>query len=88
MYTVTVGQNPTGATLSRSRREEIYSLCEEFDMVIVEDDPYWHLQYTPFSHREGKFLVIEGSYLQLDKSGRVIRLDTFSKTIAPGCRLG
>jgi len=33
-------------------------------VIIVEDGPYWYLQYTPFSYREGKFLMIEGSYLE------------------------
>lgn len=94
MYTITVGQNPTGGTINQQRRREIYSLCEKFDILIIEDDPYWHLQYTKSAHRkkegtEYPFLAaLEKSYLSVDVSGRVIRLDTFSKTIAPGCRLG
>ena len=90
MYTVTVGQNPTGITLGRQRRREIYDLCEEFDVVIIEDDPYWHIQFTQASHElphassgvKYPFLAaLEKSYLTIDTSGRVIRLDTFSKTI-------
>lgn len=97
MYTVTVGQNPTGGTLSLPRRRAIYDLCERFDIIIIEDDPYWYLQYpdtsaaTPPLPRSGKFPFLESlipSFLTLDTAGRVIRLDTFSKTIAPGCRLG
>jgi len=96
MYTVTVGQNPTGATLRKQRRQEIYDLCDMFDIIIIEDTPYWNLQYTEASHdiQSGKevkypFLAaLEKGYLTNDTSGRVIRLDTFSKTIAPGCRLG
>lgn len=94
MYTVTVGQNPTGGTLSLARRRAIYALCERFDIIIIEDDPYWYLQYTstPFSTaRPGKYPFLESltpSFITLDTAGRVIRLDTFSKTIAPGCRLG
>ena len=94
MYTITVGQNPSGGTLNRRRRREIYALCEKYDILIIEDDPYWHLQYTESSHQkkegaEYPFLAaLEKSYLSIDVSGRVIRLDTFSKTIAPGCRLG
>lgn len=70
-------------------------------MIIVEDDPYWNLQY-PSAYKEpprnyntpGKssgydFLdSLVPSYLSMDVDGRVVRLDTFSKTIAPGCRLG
>jgi DNA-binding transcriptional MocR family regulator len=94
MYTVSIGQNPTGATITKQRRKEVYALCERYDVIIVEDDPYWHLQYTETSHQLKKgstypFLAaLELSYLTIDTSGRVIRLDTFSKTIAPGCRMG
>ncbi|KAF8242603.1 PLP-dependent transferase [Wilcoxina mikolae CBS 423.85] len=95
MYTVTVGQNPTGVTVRAERRREIYKLCERFDVIIIEDTPYWNLQYTPESHQfpggdvKYPFLAaLEKGYLTEDTSGRVIRLDTFSKTIAPGCRLG
>lgn len=92
MYTVTIGQNPAGGTLNRQRRREIYALCERFDIIIIEDDPYWHLQYTEPSQQmkndvEYPFLAaLEKSYLAIDVSGRVIRFDTFSKPIAPGCR--
>lgn len=95
MYTVTVGQNPTGGTLSLARRRAIYALCERFDIIIIEDDPYWYLQYTSTpiaaSPRPDKYAFLESltpSFMTLDTAGRVIRLDTFSKTIAPGCRLG
>lgn len=111
MYTVTMGQNPTGSVLPLSRRREIYALCQQYDVLIIEDDPYWYLQYpsaveanmamgkmTPaedvFSSTGSKssgydFLdSLVPSFLSIDIDGRVIRLDTFSKTIAPGCRLG
>jgi aromatic amino acid aminotransferase I len=41
LYTITMGQNPTGGVLSLDRRKEIYAIAQEFDLVIVEDDPYW-----------------------------------------------
>ncbi|KAG9255362.1 aromatic amino acid aminotransferase 1 [Emericellopsis atlantica] len=110
MYSVTMGHNPTGGVLSVKRRKDIYKLCCEYDVIIVEDDPYWYLQYPsaaeeeaksrelPFSIREHykptkssgyEFLdSLVPSFLSMDVQGRVIRLDTFSKTIAPGCRLG
>ncbi|EEP79079.1 conserved hypothetical protein [Uncinocarpus reesii 1704] len=111
MYTVTIGQNPTGAVLPLERRRQIYKLCQRYDIIIIEDDPYWHLQYpsakqnalrqgqsdssphTPFSvHDEPSgFPFLDSlvkSYLSIDTAGRVVRLDTFSKIIAPGCRLG
>lgn len=110
-----MGQNPTSGLLSLQRRKEIYALCQQYDVLIIEDDPYWYLQYPtanklslaargkpvsvnhPVNHNynAGKkgsgypFLdSLVPSYLSIDTDGRVIRLDTFSKTIAPGCRLG
>ncbi|KAH6689607.1 aromatic amino acid aminotransferase 1 [Plectosphaerella plurivora] len=111
MYSVTMGHNPTSGVLSVKRRKEIYALCQEFDIIIVEDDPYWYLQfpsaraeqaaargealpasdptYRPTKSSGFEFLdSLVPSYLAFDVDGRVIRLDTFSKTIAPGCRLG
>lgn len=111
MYTVTMGHNPTSGVLSVQRRKDIYALCSKYDIIIVEDDPYWYLQYPSAAAEEAKsrglatptetqtykptkssgyeFLdSLVPSYLSIDTDGRVIRLDTFSKTIAPGCRLG
>ncbi|KAL5334382.1 pyridoxal phosphate-dependent transferase [Aspergillus crustosus] len=114
LYTITIGQNPTGGTLSVERRKQIYAICHKYDLLIIEDDPYWNLQYpsaqelqakhrntptnenlTPRNYNAGKkssgykFLdSLVPSYLSIDTDGRVVRLDTFSKTIAPGCRLG
>jgi DNA-binding transcriptional MocR family regulator len=99
MYTVTIGQNPTSGTLSVARRTEIYALCVKYDIIIVEDDPYWYLQFpsnassasTPKPKKSSGFDFLDSlipSYLSLDYQGRVVRLDTFSKTAAPGCRLG
>lgn len=100
MYTVTVGQNPTSGTLSVARRKELYALAVKYDVIIIEDDPYWYLQYPssaparsppvrPAKSSGFDFLdSLIPSYLSLDYEGRVVRLDTFSKTVAPGCRLG
>ncbi|OCL02977.1 aromatic amino acid aminotransferase [Glonium stellatum] len=98
MYTVTIGQNPTSGTLSIQRRKEIYALCVKYDIIIIEDDPYWYLQFpsassvpVPPPAKSSGFEFLDSlipSYLSLDYQGRVVRLDTFSKTVAPGCRLG
>jgi DNA-binding transcriptional MocR family regulator len=79
--------------------------------MIIEDDPYWYLQFPSAAESEAvarnqppppappvhTFVKKSGydfidslvpSYLNVDYDGRVIRLDTFSKTVAPGCRLG
>ena len=115
-----MGQNPTSGLLSLARRKEIYAVCQKYDILIIEDDPYWYLQYPsanvmslrargkpvstnypiqgqshnynadkPRSTSGHPFLdSLVPSYLHVDTDGRVIRLDTFSKTVAPGCRLG
>ncbi|KAF3009469.1 hypothetical protein E8E13_002552 [Curvularia kusanoi] len=99
MYTVTIGQNPTSGTLSVARRTEIYAVCVKYDIVIIEDDPYWYLQFPSSSpgvlnakpKKSSGFDFLDSlipSYLSVDYQGRVVRLDTFSKTVAPGCRLG
>ncbi|KAF1813593.1 aromatic amino acid aminotransferas-like protein [Eremomyces bilateralis CBS 781.70] len=103
MYTVTIGQNPTSGTLGVPRRKQLYALCQQYDIIIIEDEPYWYLQYPSsyppdpaFSRHDARisdsrppFLrSLVPSYLTIDTDGRVVRLDTFSKTVAPGCRLG
>ncbi|KAB5563081.1 aromatic amino acid aminotransferase [Coniochaeta sp. 2T2.1] len=111
MYTVTMGHNPTGIVLSLERRKEIYAVCSRYDVIIIEDDPYWYLQFPsaetgeaasrglpapepkqPFKPAKSSgFPYLDSlvpSFLSIDIDGRVVRLDTFSKTIAPGCRLG
>ena len=103
-----MGQNPTSGVLSLKRRRELYAVCQKYDVIIVEDDPYWYLQFPsatkklakqpaddanliPKDWRKSGYDFLDSlvpSSLNIDTDGRVIRLDTFSKTIAPGCRLG
>lgn len=84
----------------RSRSYKAHSPAnEEYpDIIIVEDDPYFFLQFPPpstsgKSHPEvvdnQTFLdSLSPSFLRYDYQGRVIRLESFSKTLAPGLRLG
>ncbi|OJJ76707.1 hypothetical protein ASPBRDRAFT_118009 [Aspergillus brasiliensis CBS 101740] len=100
LYLVSVGSNPSGVTMSTKRRRHIYDVCVEYDIIIVEDDPYFFLQYpnydTSLSATDAPELVssddflrsLTPSMLQFDHQGRVIRLESFSKTLAPGLRLG
>ncbi|GAA5826415.1 hypothetical protein JCM3770_004697 [Rhodotorula araucariae] len=103
LYTIPVCQNPTGATMSLERKKAIYALAVKYDVIIVEDDPYYFLQageYEPSrslrtarlpkkTETDDEFLKsLVPSYLRLDYQGRVVRIDTFSKTICPGSRLG
>lgn len=77
LYTVPTFQNPTGATMPMERRERLVALCRAHDLPIVEDDPYSALRYA------GKDLP---PLRALDPD--VIYLGTFSKTVAPGIRVG
>ncbi|KAI5787313.1 pyridoxal phosphate-dependent transferase [Geopyxis carbonaria] len=95
LYTVSAGHNPTGATTPLSRRKALYAICSAHDVLIIEDEPYWHLQFPaapppPPSGDGAAFMrSLVPSFLTLDTDGgRVIRLDTLSKTVAPGCRMG
>jgi aromatic amino acid aminotransferase I len=45
MYINPTGSNPTGAVLSGERRREIYDICSEYDMIILEDNPYYFMQF-------------------------------------------
>lgn len=79
LYTIPNFQNPTGTTLSRERREELARVAATHALPVVEDDPYGKLRYRgeeipPIRH--------------WDTDGWVIYASTFSKTIAPGFRLG
>ncbi|MGD2008940.1 MAG: PLP-dependent aminotransferase family protein [Cellvibrionales bacterium] len=79
IYTVPDFQNPTGITLAADRRLRMVELAEQYDVMIIEDSPYFEIRF------EGEFIPSIKSY---DKSDRVIYLGSFSKTLCPGIRLG
>ena len=76
-------QNPTGLSLSLEQRKQLVELARQSGTPLVEDDPYSELRY------EGEPVA---ALLELDQppddGGRVIHLGTFSKTLAPGFRIG
>ncbi|KAE9377414.1 PLP-dependent transferase [Stipitochalara longipes BDJ] len=103
LYMIPSGQNPTGATQSLQRKKAIYQVAEYYDLVVIEDDPYYFLgtdlgidpvKDSNIKNREdltttsGYLAGLTPSLLALDKSGRVVRLDSFSKILAPGLRAG
>ncbi|CAN8099461.1 unnamed protein product [Discula destructiva] len=101
LYTVPSGQNPTGATMGEQRRRDIYAVCQKHDVYIIEDEPYYFLQMDPYvsgsqastkaSHPEtiDEFLAsLVPSLLSMDTDGRVLRMDSFSKVVIPGSRMG
>ena len=69
-----------GAITPLGRRREIYGICREYNILILEDDPYYYLQFSTAHGGEPKGLTDLGrSYLSMDTDSRVIRLDSFSK---------
>ena len=79
LYTIPTFQNPTGKTLSESRRKAVAEIAAKYGMVIAEDDPYRDLRY------DGKPLH---SIKYYDHDGWVVFLGSFSKIISPGLRVG
>lgn len=99
LYTIPTGQNPTGATQLAERRKEIYKVAQKHDVIIVEDEPYYFLQMQPYTGADAEPLPppanhdefiksLIPSYLSLDVDGRVLRLESFSKVLSPGSRVG
>lgn len=99
LYTVPSGQNPTGATQDLERRKEVYKIAQKHDVIIVEDEPYYFLQMQPYKGANApqdprpanynEFLkALIPSFLSLDVDGRVVRLESFSKVLSPGSRVG
>lgn len=95
LYTIPNGQNPTGATMPLDRKHAVYAACRRHGLIIVEDDPYCYLRYGaaalaaaenpgPAAMPGLAGAAAEGSYLGLDADGRVIRVDSFAKFLAPG----
>lgn len=93
IYALPNFQNPGGTTLSRERREKLVALAEKYNVPIIEDDPYGELRF------EGEHLpplvVLDEQRLKNKRKdckefdcGNVIYISTFSKTLAPGLRLG
>ncbi|XP_063166372.1 kynurenine/alpha-aminoadipate aminotransferase, mitochondrial [Candoia aspera] len=79
LYTIPNGGNPTGASLTTERKKEIYQLARQYDFLIIEDDPYYFLQFNkPWAP----------TFLSMDTDGRVIRTDSFSKILSSGLRIG
>ena len=79
IYVITTFQNPTGFSTSMEKRKAIYQLAQKYDVMILEDNPYFELR-------------ISGEYQpplkSLDEEGRVMFAGSLSKILSPGVRLG
>lgn len=79
LYTVPVAGNPTGVNISLERKKKIYAIAQKYNFIILEDDPYYYLQFS-----EQRI----PSYFSMDVDGRVLRFDSFSKILSSGIRIG
>ena len=79
LYTIPTFHNPTGSTLSEARRIEILSLARRTGFLIVEDDVYRDLAFED---------AVPSSFYALARGQQVVSVGSFSKTLAPGLRLG
>ncbi len=78
LYLIPTFQNPSGRTLGEERRRRIVELAREHELLVLEDDPYGLVRF------EGEPLP---SLFELS-GGEVTYSSSFSKTIAPGLRVG
>ncbi|PIK44361.1 putative kynurenine/alpha-aminoadipate aminotransferase, mitochondrial isoform X2 [Apostichopus japonicus] len=51
LYTVPNGDNPSGVSLTLERRRDIYKICQDYNILIIEDDPYYFLQFNKYQSR-------------------------------------
>jgi 2-aminoadipate transaminase len=79
LYTITTFQNPSGRTLSEERRRRIAELAAEHELLVLEDDPYGLVRY------DGEALPL---LFDLEGGANVAYASSFSKTVAPGVRVG
>src|SRR3954465_10149013 len=79
LYTIPTFQNPSGRTLSLERRRRLAELALERQLLVLEDDPYGLVRY------DGDPLP---SVFELAEGEQIAYCSSFSKTVAPGLRVG
>lgn len=79
IYLIPNFQNPTGKTMSLEKRKAVLELAKKHNIYILEDNPYGDLRYLGDDVPTIK---------SLDTTGHVLYAGTFSKTLAPGLRVG
>lgn len=79
LYVIPTFQNPSGITMGLAKREKLLELASRYNFYILEDNPYGELRYSGADVPTIK---------SLDSEGRVIYAGSFSKTLAPGLRVG
>jgi DNA-binding transcriptional MocR family regulator len=79
LYTIATFQNPSGRTLSEERRRRVVEIARAHELPVLEDDPYGLVRF------EG---AAPPTLFELEGGTNVIYASSFSKTIAPGVRVG
>lgn len=79
IYVIPTFQNPSGRTLSLERRKRVAELAAEYDVLVLEDDPYRDIRYSGVDLPPIKCF---------DTVGNVVVANSFSKIFSPGVRLG
>ena len=79
LYVIPTFQNPMGIQTTLERRQAIYDLAVKYNIMVLEDSPYFELRYS------GEYIP---SIKSLDKTGHVIFAGSLSKIVTPGLRLG
>ncbi|HUP72166.1 MAG TPA: PLP-dependent aminotransferase family protein [Acidimicrobiales bacterium] len=79
VYTIATFNTPTGVCLSLDRRRHLIELARRWGFLIIEDNVYEPLRYDG---------VAIPTMFSLDDTGLVVKIDSFSKVVAPGLRLG
>lgn len=79
IYTIPTFQNPSGHVMSLPRRKKLLELAEKYNVLILEDSPYFELRFA------GEYVPTIKS---LDETGRVVFSGSYSKVLSPGMRIG
>jgi 2-aminoadipate transaminase len=79
LYTIATFNTPTGWSMSLPRRRKLLDLASRYGFIVLEDNVYGELRY------EGETIP---TLFSLDESGLVVKIDSFSKILAPALRLG
>ena len=80
IYVIPDYQNPTGRSWSVEKRKKLVELAEKYSVPVVEDNPYYEINYDPDEKRP--------AIKHYDRNGNVIFLGSYSKTFCPGLRIG
>ncbi len=78
LYTIPNFHNPAGVTMSLERRQRVLEICRREGVLVLEDNPYGLLGFDQEPLRA----------MRADEADNVIYLGSFSKTFAPGFRVG